>query len=136
MSTQTELIIAKISAVLTAAAIANRTDTANPYSFEDAPAVIVDCGNESPDAVLSTGFVYWNLAVSLWIIGTGATPKLAPEITRKAAHTALYADSTLGGLAIDISASAVNRQVDQDNPAAGITEAQYTIKFRAMEGTL
>ena len=136
MATKTEQIIAKVGALLTAAGIKNRTDTSNPYSFEDAPAIIVDCGNEVPEPVLSTGFVYWNLTISLWIIGQGATPKLAPETTRNTAHGALYADRTLGGLVIDIAVGQIIRQIDHVNPAAGITEAQYTIKYRAMEGTL
>jgi hypothetical protein len=134
--THTEQIIAAIAAKLTAAGIRNRTDTANPYSYEDAPAIIVDCGNESPRGVIGQGFVYWDLQVTLWIIGMGAIPKLAPESTRVAAHTALYADRSLGGLIIDIQAGAVNRQIDQDNPAAGITEAIYLIQYRAMESTL
>ena len=134
--TKTEQIVAAIASKLTAAGVTNRSDTANPYSFEDTT-VLIDCGNEQPNGVLdSVGFVYWDLTISLWIIAQGATPKLAPEILRAAAHTALYADRSLGGLIIDIQAGAVIRQIDQDNPAAGITEAQYLIQYRSIENTL
>lgn len=134
--TKTEQIVAAIAAKLTAAGVPNRSDTANPYSFEDT-IVLIDCGNEQPNGVLdNVGFVYWDLTISLWIIAQSGTPKLAPEVLRAAAHIALYADRSLGGLIIDIQAGSVNRQIDQENPAAGITEAQYQIQYRALENVL
>ncbi len=132
--TKPEQIIAAMQAKLTAAGLTFRSDTANPYSFEDCPAVILDCGDEQPDPVVGSGFVYWNLAVTLWIVAMGATPKMAPEITRAAAMAALYADRTLGGTAIDICAGPVNRSIDPDNPALGIAECIFAIKYRTMEG--
>ena len=95
--TKTEQITAAIADRLTAAGLAVRTDTDGVYSFEDMPAIVVDVGNESPQPALSTGFIYWDLQVSLWIIAMSGTPKLAPEPTRLAAHAALYADRSLGG---------------------------------------
>lgn len=132
--TKTEAIVAQIQARLVGAGINCRTDTANPYSFEDCPAIVLDCGDESPDPVVGMGYLYWNLAVTLYIVAMGGAPKLAPEPTRAAAHAALYADRTLGGLAVDISIGAVNRSIDPDNPAMGITEAIYTVKYRTLEG--
>jgi hypothetical protein len=132
--TKTEQILAAIEAKLTAAGINCRADTAEPYSFESGPAVIVDCGNEVPVPVTGAGFIYWDMEVTLWVAAEGTTPKLAPEPTRAAAYAALYADRTLGGLVIDINAGAVNRGIDTANPALGITESIYQIKYRSPEG--
>lgn len=134
--THTEQIVAAVVAKLNTAGLRVRTDTDNPYSYEDMPAVVVDAGNESPDTVIGMGFIYWNLDITLWIIGSSATPKLAPEGARQTAHTALYTDRSLGGLVIDINAGPVARHVDPDNPAAGIAECIYHLKYRSQENTV
>lgn len=134
--TKTEQIVAAISAALVGAGLTVRLDTEALYSFEDLPAIVVDVGTESPRQVFGQGFVYWDLTVSLFIGATGASPKLAPEATRLSAHVALYSDRTLGGNVIDITAQAVNRQIDAENPAMGITEAVYFIQYRALEAVV
>lgn len=134
--TKTESIIAAIAAKLTAAGITIREDTGALYSFEDKPVIVIDCGDEYPEAVFGVGFVYWNLTVTLMIGADGAAPKLAPETTRAAAHAALYADRTLGGIVIDLVAAQVTRSIDEDNPALGITQAIYQLKYRSLEGVL
>lgn len=138
MATQTESIVAAVASALTTAGLTVRTTTGAPHSFENFPVVVVDVGNESPEGVFggNGGLIYWNLELTLAIAALGATPKLAPETTRKTAHTALYADRTLGGLAVDILAGQVSRAIDNDNPAAGVTQCRYTIKYRIGEGTL
>jgi hypothetical protein len=134
--TKTEQIMAAITAKLTAAGLKVRTDTEVLYSFEDLPVIVLDAGSETPRPVVGQGFVYWDLSVSLFIGADGASPKLAPEATRQAAHTALYADRSLGGVVIDLSASTVNRLIDPDNPSLGITEAVYLIQYSQLESTL
>jgi hypothetical protein len=137
MSTKTEQIVNEIVQVLASAGIRTRSDTDALYSFEDAPAIVVDVGHETPRPVTGAGgYVYWDLAVTLFIGAEGATPKLAPEATRLQAHQALYADRTLGGLAVDLTAAGVDRQIDQDNPALGVTGASYHIQYRQLEGQL
>lgn len=135
MTTKTVGIIAAISAALTGAGLTVREDTDALYSFENKPCIVIDCGDELPAPVLSTGFVYWDLSITLLIGADGIAPKLAPEPTRATAHTALYADRTLGGLVIDISVGQITRSIDPENPAAGITQVTYSIKYRALEGT-
>ncbi len=135
MTTKTQSIVAAIAALLTSAGLAVREDTEALYSFEDKPCIVIDCGDETPAPVFGAGYVYWDLAVVLYIGADGAVPKLAPEPTRAAAHTALYADRTLGGLVIDINIGQINRSIDEENPAAGITAVTYVIKYRALEGT-
>lgn len=134
MTTATQNIIAAIAAALTGAGITVREDTDALYSFEDKPCVVVDCGDEAPAPVVGMGYVYWDLNVSLLIGADGPAPKLAPEPTRQAAHAAIYADRTLGGMAIDISIGPVTRSIDPENPAAGITQVVYSVKYRALEG--
>lgn len=134
--TKTEQIAAAISAALTAAGVNVRLDTEALYSFEDLPAVVVDIGSESPRPVFNGGFVYWDLSISLLIGAMGASPKVAAEATRLMAHTALYADRQLGGLAVDLVASTVNRQIDAENPAMGVTEAVYLIQYRQLESQI
>ncbi|MET3132863.1 hypothetical protein AAKU55_003144 [Oxalobacteraceae bacterium GrIS 1.11] len=134
--TKTESIIAAITAALTGAGLAVREDTEALYSFETKPCIVIDCGDEVPDAVFGMGFVYWNLTVMLLIGADGAVPKLAPETTRAAAHAALYADRTLGGAVVDLVAGAISRSIDAENPAAGITQVVYNLKYRTMEGTV
>jgi hypothetical protein len=132
--TKTESIVAAIAAKLTAAGLTVREDTESLYSFEDHPCIVVDCGDESPTTVFNGGFVYWDLTVMLQIGADGPVPKLAPEPTRTAAHAALYADRTLGGLAIDLTVGPIQRGIDVENIACGITQVTYLVKYRALEG--
>jgi hypothetical protein len=134
--TKTEQIAAAITAALHAAGLTVRLSTDKLYSYEDLPVIVLVVGAETPRAVVGGGLVPWDLTVSLLIGAEGASPTLAPEPTRATAHTALYADRTLGGLVIDTVAASVNRQIDVDNPALGITEATYNISYRTTEGTL
>lgn len=138
MSTRTEQIAAAITAALTTAGLTVRTSTEQNYSFEDFPVVVVDIGAERPEGVFggAGGLIYWNLDVTLVIANEGATPKLAPETQRQTAHAALYADRTLGGLAVDIMAGQVRRQIDDENPAAGIAQCEYQVKYRIGEATV
>lgn len=132
--TKTEQIVAAISVALTAAGITVREDTDALYSFEDKPCIVIDCGDESPNPVFGQGFVYWDLQVTLLIGADGPVPKLAPEPTRATAHAALYADRTLGGAAVDMVVGPINRTIDAENPAAGITQVTYNLKYRTLEG--
>lgn len=136
--TRTTDILNAIVTRLTNASISARTNTAAEFSFEDMPIVVVDIQGEHPVPVIggAGGLIYWDLAVCFYVAAMGATPKLAPETTRQAMHVALYSDRTFGGLAIDIVAGVVNRRIDNDNPAAGITECHYTVKYRIGESTL
>lgn len=134
--TATANIIAAITAKLIAAGLTVREDTDALYSFEDKPCIVIDCGDEFPDPVFGQGFVYWNLAVTLVIGADGPVPKLAPESTRATAHAALYAERTLGGVVVDLVAGQVTRSIDAQNPAAGITQAVYQLKYRSLEGTV
>jgi hypothetical protein len=138
--TKTEQICAAITAALTAAGLPVRADTDSPHSYEDPPVIVVVAGNEMPAPSSGVGYVYWDLQVALVIGATAAdtdpNPKLGPEPIRAAAHAALYQDRTLGGAALDIVAGSVSRAIDEENPAMGITEAVYQIKYRQMEGTI
>lgn len=135
MTTKTETIIAAIKSALVGAGLTVRDDTASLYSFETMPCIVIDCGDESPDAVFGVGVMNWDLQVTLLIGATGDAPKLAPEATRAAAHAALYADRTLGGTVIDLTVGPVTRSIDNENPAAGITQVIYNLKYRTLEGT-
>ncbi len=138
MTTRTEDLAAAIVTRLSTAGLTVRTTTDETYSFETMPVVVVDVGGESPEGVVggAGGYIYWNLNVRLIIAALGVTPKLAPEATRKTVHTALYADRTFGGLAIDILAGTVSRSIDSEDPAAGVTQCTYTVKYRIGEDTL
>lgn len=134
--TKTEQIATAISTALTSAGLNVRIDTEALYSFEDLPVIVVDLGSETPRPVFNAGFVYWDLSVSLFIGAMGAAPKVAAETIRGIAHAALYADRQLGALIVDIVASTVNRSIDAENPAMGITEAVYLIQYRSLEGNV
>jgi hypothetical protein len=133
--TKTEQIIAAMTAALTGAGLAVRDDTAALFSFEDHPCILLDCGDEYPDPVVGMGFVYWNLTVLMLIGADGPVPKMAPEPTRAAAHAALYADRTLSGAVMDLAVGPISRSIDEENPACGITQVTYNLKYRTMEGT-
>jgi hypothetical protein len=111
-----------------------RDDIEAPYSFGDMPCIVLDCGDEHPNPVVGMGWVYWNLSVVVIIADIGAVPKMAPEPTRAQVHSALYADRTLGGAVIDLEVGPVSRGIDPTNPACGITQVTYNLKYRAMEG--
>lgn len=134
--TKTEQIAGAITAALQGAGLTVRLSTDKLYSYEDLPAIVVVVGAESPRPVVGIGYVYWDLTVALLIGAEGDSPTLAPEATRAKAHAALYADRTLGGIVIDLSAGSVNRQIDVDNPALGISEAAYIIQYRQLENQL
>ena len=134
--TKTEQIIAAMQAALMAAGLTVRDDTASLYSFEDKPCIVLDCGDEYPDMAAGYGIADWNLTVALLIGADGPVPKLAPEATRAAAHTALYADRTLAGKVIDLTVGAISRGIDEENPACGITQVTYNLKYRTTEGTV
>ena len=133
--TATARIIAAIAAALTGAGLTVREDTESLYSFEDKPCVVIDCGDEYPGASFGGGVIDWNLTITLLIGADGPVPKLAPEPTRAAAHAAMYADRTLGGAVLDLVVGQITRSIDAENPAAGITQVVYTLKYRALEGS-
>lgn len=133
--TATIRIIGAIAAALTGAGLTVREDTDALYSFEDKPCVVIDCGDEYPGPSFGGGVIDWNLTVTLCIGADGAVPKLAPEPTRAAAHSALYADRTLGGAVLDLVIGQITRSIDAENPAAGITQVVYQLKYRSLEGT-
>lgn len=133
--TKTEQIIGAMTAALSGAGLVVRDDTAALFGFENHPCILLDCGDEYPDPVVGMGFVYWNLEVLMLIGADGPVPKMAPEPTRAAAHAALYADRTLGGAVIDIAVGSISRSIDDENPACGITQVTYKLKYRTMEGT-
>ena len=130
--TKTAQIAAAIAAALTAAGLRVRQSTDALYAFEDMPAIVLVLGSETPRPVFNAGYVYWDLTVSLWIGAEGDSPTLAPESVRGAVHAALYADRTLGGVVVDLTASTVNRQIDAENPALGVAEATYSIQYRQL----
>lgn len=153
--TKTEQIMAAIKSALTAAGLTVldpeapddaesaapagddatvRDDIERPYAFQDTPCVILDCGDEYPDPVVGMGWVYWNLEVLALIAAEGPVPKMAPEPTRAAVHAALYADRTLGGVVIDLAVGPVSRGTNAENPACGITQVAYKLKYLTMEG--
>lgn len=132
--TKTEQIITAMQAALAAAGLNVRDDTEALFSFEDGPCIVLDCGDEYPEPVVGMGYVYWNLAVQMLIGADGPVPKLAPETARAAAHAALYADRTLGGVVIDLAAGTIVREIDAENTARGITRVTYNLKYRTMEG--
>ncbi|OFJ49600.1 hypothetical protein BA896_012715 [Janthinobacterium lividum] len=133
--TKTEEIALAIAGVLQSAGLTVRADTEALYSFEDHPCIVLDCGNEYPTHAVGAGFIYWNLEIQLHIGANGPVPKLAPEATRQVAHEALCADRTLGGAAIDIVVGQITRGIDDVNPACGITQVTYNVKYRVMENT-
>ncbi|WP_295991567.1 hypothetical protein [Rugamonas sp.] len=135
--TQTEIIAARIEAILAAAGLTVRDDTDSLYGFENKPCIVIDIGDELADNVFGQGFIYWNLNFDLLIGADGENPKLAPEPTRKAAHEALYADRQLGlsDFVVDLNVKQIQRAIDVENPAAGITRVAYQIKYRVQEST-
>lgn len=135
--TQTEIITAQVAAILGAAGLTVREDTDSLYSFENKPCIVLDVGDELADNVFGQGYIYWNLNVDLLIGADGVNPKLAPEATRKAAHQALYADRQLGlsDFVVDLNVKQIQRAIDVENPAGGITRVAYQIKYRVEEGT-
>jgi hypothetical protein len=138
--TKTQEIMFAVKAALVGAGLnvpdlTVRDDTAAPDSFEDMPCIVLDCGDEYPEPVVGVGYVYWNLTVLLLIVADGPVPKMAPEPARAAAHAALYADRTLGGVVVDLVVGPVARGIDEENPACGVTQVTYNLKYRTMEGT-
>jgi len=138
--TKTEQIMAAIKAALVGAGLnvpdlTVRDDSDAARSFEDMPCIVLDCGDEYPEPVTGMGFVYWNLTVLVLVVADGPAPKMAPEPARAAAHAALYADRTLGGAVLDLAVGPISRGIDEENPACGVTQVTYNLKYRAMEGT-
>lgn len=131
--TKTEQIIAAMQSALGTAGLTVREDTEALYSFEDGPVVVLDAGDEYPEPG-SIGCASWNLTVQVHIGADGPVPKMAPETARATAHAALFADRTLGGVVIDLNVGPINRGIDEENPARGITRVAYNLKYRTMEG--
>jgi hypothetical protein len=132
--TKTEQIIVAMQTALTAAGLTVRDDTEGLYGFENKPCIVLDCGDEYP-AASNIGVLDWNLTVLVLIGADGEVPKMAPEPTRAAVHAALYADRTLGGVVMDLTVGPITRGIDEENPACGITQVTYNLKYRTMEGT-
>lgn len=134
--TKTEAIIGAMTDALQRTGLTVRKDTDALYSFENLPCIVIDCGDETPVPKFGVGVIDWDLSVTLMIGADGDVPKLAPEQTRATAHAALYADRTLGGTVFDLVVGQVSRTIDEENPALGITQVTYNLKYRTMEGTV
>lgn len=108
---------------------------ATAFTRAQTPAVAIDWLSDDPSPV-SIPVIDWSLRVRFSVIVRDDVPDQAADPIIQSIHSKLYADVSLGGLAIDIlPAPHQNTILEADKPAGEIS-SDYIIRYRTRETDL
>lgn len=135
MSTKREQILAALTSAI--AGVTSPTDlSARTFRSlkvgidkSEAPIVVVEPISDS--ANLETIYrVVWKLMVRVSFIVRGDIPDQVADPLIEAAHAAIMADQSLGGLAMGIEPSGVNFELVDSDGGGGIIPVDYVVEYQ------
>lgn len=100
-----------------------------PLARDEAPAIVIEPVNDTAlQDTLAT--LSWTLTFSVAIIMRGLVPDQLADPILEDAHSRLMADTSLGGLAFDVSPVSVSFEALAADKPAGVIVALYACKYR------
>lgn len=137
MASRSEQILDHLASLLTAAAGVPTVyrSRVEAFSRDEAPVVVVEPAGETA-VEFSTCKLDWTLPVLIAIHTRGAIPDQLADPIRVAVHSALMADRTLGGLAINIIPSGTDPQRDKADLASLWLVCTYQVRYRTLSNDL
>ena len=133
MTTKREQILAKVKTILTTTTGINKRIYRNrvePFAREESPSIVVEFSNDNP-SLRNRDFIDWTLSIRVIVICRHKNPDTKADATVESLHTKLVADSSLGGLAIDVRPLSVDFQSIEADTPAGIYTCNYEIDYRS-----
>lgn len=130
MTTKRELIVQAVAAAVNGAggATAHRSRD-DALQTGELPAIVVNWTSEQPYD-LSQAFSDKRLEVTVSVFAAGATPDTTLDAVIQAAHAAIFTNTTLAGLVMDVSESGTVYASEEAAETVVMLTATYVITYR------
>jgi hypothetical protein len=139
MSTKRELILQAIKTALTGSATLGATvyrSRVTPLARGESPAVIVEPVRNDVEQNTSLPTLDHSMQVRVAVVVRGDTPDQLSDPIVAAAHSAIMADLTLGGLAIDVQPGETEFTMQDADTPVGVIFSIYIVRYRTSVGDL
>jgi hypothetical protein len=140
MSTKRERIMQAILDKLQPLATANTVtgvyrSRADQYDRDEAPAIALWRGNETAERLV-VPYVEKLLEVNIAVYTRGDVPDQLADPICQSVHAALFSDTTLGGLALDVIEVDGSLELDAADATGGWTGSRYHVWYRHLREDL
>jgi hypothetical protein len=139
MATKREKILEAIKTTLTRSSRLNATvyrSRVTPLARGESPAVIVEPVRNDVEQNTSLPTLDHSMQVRVAVIVRGEIPDQLADPIIAAAHSAIMADLTLGGLAIDVQPGETEFTMQDADQPVGVIFSIYIIRYRTSVGDL
>jgi hypothetical protein len=132
-----EQILSSLAATLasTTGVVAVYRSRAEAFSRAEAPSLIISPGPGRCQRH-STCKLHWTMDVQVVVHCRGNTPDVLADPIISSAHALIMADTTIGGLAVDIVPTNDDPQIDQADMNSIWWVHTYEVQFRTREADL
>jgi hypothetical protein len=139
MATKREQILEAIKTALTGSATLGATvyrSRVTPLARGESPAVIVEPVRNDVEQNTSLPTLDHSMQVRVAVIVRGEIPDQLADPVIDAAHAAIMADLTLGGLAIDVQPGETEFTMQDADQPVGVIFSIYIVRYRTSVGDL
>jgi hypothetical protein len=139
MATKRELILEAIKTALTGSATLDATvyrSRVTPLARGESPAVIVEPVRNDVEQNTCLPTLDHSMQVRVAVIVRGEIPDQLADPVINAAHSAIMADLTLGGLAIDVQPGETEFTIQDADQPVGVIFSIYIVRYRTSVGDL
>jgi hypothetical protein len=139
MSTKREKILEAIRVALARSSRLNATvyrSRVTPLARGESPAVIVEPVRNDVEQNTSLPTLDHSMQVRVAVIVRGEIPDQLADPVIAAAHSAIMADLTLGGLAIDVQPGETEFTMQDADQPVGVIFSIYIVRYRTSVGDL
>ncbi len=139
MASKREQILEAIKTALTGSATLGATvyrSRVTPLARGESPAVIVEPVRNDVEQNTSLPTLDHSMQVRVAVIVRGEIPDQLADPVINAAHSAIMADLTLGGLAIDVQPGETEFTMQDADQPVGVIFSIYIVRYRTSVGDL
>jgi hypothetical protein len=139
MATKRELILEAIKTALTGSATLGATvyrSRVTPLARGESPAVIVEPVRNDVEQNTCLPTLDHSMQVRVAVIVRGEIPDQLADPVIAAAHSAIMADLTLGGIAIDVQPGETEFTMQDADQPVGVIFSIYIVRYRTSVGDL
>jgi len=139
MATKRELILEAIKTALTGSATLGATvyrSRMTPLARGESPAVIVEPVRNDVEQNTCLPTLDHSMQVRVAVIVRGEIPDQLADPVIAAAHSAIMADLTLGGIAIDVQPGETEFTMQDADQPVGVIFSIYIVRYRTSVGDL